>query len=111
VSTELAGPSGSLISLVSEADGQRTRVSVIRTGRGPGLPPALLYTQLVDVPFGTEAVEISSVFANTADRAVLLWPTGSAGRAHVFDPAGWVSGDALHPLPGVGRVFPQGIAW
>jgi len=24
---------------------------------------------------------------------------------------GWIAGGRLHPLPGVGEVFPQGIAW
>jgi hypothetical protein len=37
---------------------------------------------------------------------VLLWPAQSRAMT-----AGWISGGELHPLPGVGQVNPQGIAW
>jgi hypothetical protein len=112
VQTALAGPDGSLTVLESQVVGQRTRVQVVRIPSAAGSPRTVLYSKLIDSPLGG-TVNDTDLFTDPSGKWVLLWPTTSAAgrRLVAFAEAGWLSGGRLHPLPGVGQVFPQGIVW
>jgi hypothetical protein len=113
VGTELAGPDGSLTALEFQAAGQETRVLVVSIPPAAGSPQTVLYSGLSEVGEDVSA-GIIGLFADPSGQWVLLWPTAgvSTPQHHpVVVSSGWISGGQLHPLPGVGRVFPQGIAW
>jgi hypothetical protein len=95
VKTALAGPDGSLIALQSPAAGKPGRTVVVRISSTAGRHQTVLYDGPLRRP---------GLFTDASGQWVLLWPAQSMT-------AGWISGGQLHPLPGVGQVNPQGIAW
>lgn len=97
VTTALAGPDGSLIALQSPAAGKPGRTLVVRIPSTAGRHQAVLYDGPLQYP---------GLFTDASGQWVLLWPAQSRTMT-----AGWISGGQLHPLPGVGQVNPQGIAW
>jgi hypothetical protein len=109
----VAGPDGSLTALEFQAAGpQQTRMLVVSIPSAAGSPPTVLYSGLSDTPEAISA-DGTGLFADPSGQWVLLWPTMGVSLRHhqaVFA-AGWISDGTLHPLPGVGDVFPQGIAW
>jgi WD40-like Beta Propeller Repeat len=108
VKEALAGPDGSLTALESQAAGQQhTRMLGVSIPPAAGSPQTVLYSEPND---STKPVTVNGtgLFADSSGQWVLLWPTGSPQHQQV---AGWISGGLLQPLPGVARVFPQGIAW
>jgi hypothetical protein len=110
VVTALAGPDGSLIELESQGTGQRTRVLVVSVPTRAGSPRTVLYAGPSGAP--SNAADNTDLFTDSSGKWPLLWPGGALSpRNSEFVPAGWLSGGHLHPLPGVGQVFPQGVAW
>jgi hypothetical protein len=110
VVTALAGPDGRLIELESQGTGQRTRVLVVSAPTRAGSPRTVLYAGPGGAP--SNAADNTDLFTDSSGQWPLLWPGGALGPLNsAFVPAGWISGGRLHPLPGVGRVFPQGVAW
>jgi hypothetical protein len=110
VATALAGPDGSLIELESQGTGQRARVLVVSAPTRGGSPRTVLYAGPSGAP--SNAANNIDLLTDSSGKWPLLWPGGALGpRNSAFVPAGWISGGRLHPLPGVGRVFPQGVAW
>jgi hypothetical protein len=114
VTAELAGPDGSLTALEFQRAGQQTRELVVSIPLAAGSPQTVLYSEVSD---GPKAIYVDGVgtnlIADPSGQWVLLWPAlDISGPQHqqVFA-AGWISGGQLHPLPGVAKVFPQGIAW
>jgi hypothetical protein len=97
VTTALAGPDGSLTALQSPADGKPGGTRVVRIPSTAGHHQSVLYDGPLQYPV---------LFTDPSGQWVLLWPAQSRSRT-----AGWISGGRLHPLPGVGEVNPQGIAW
>ncbi len=114
VAAAVAGPDNSLTAVEFQAAGQhQTRVLVVSIPSAAGSPQTVLYSELTDTPMAITA-DRTGLFADPSGQWVLLWPTSgvSSPRHHrIAVAAGWISGGRLHPLPGVGRVFPQGIAW
>jgi hypothetical protein len=113
VAAALAGPDGSLTALEFRAAGQQTRVLVASIPPAAGSAQTVLYSGLSERPMAISAGS-TGLFADPSGQWVLLWPTmGVSSPLHhqVVVAAGWISGGRLHPLPGVGTVFPQGIAW
>ena len=112
VATALAGPDGSLTELGTQAVGQRTRVLVVSIPAAAGGRRTVLYSKLIDAPPDSSVIT-ADLFTDGSGRWALLWPATSipSGWSGRFAAAGWLSGGRLHPLPGVARVFPQGIAW
>jgi hypothetical protein len=110
VVTALAGPDGSLVELESQGTGQRTRVLVVSAPTRAGSPRTVLYAGPSGAP--SNAADNTELFTDSSGKWPLLWPGGALSpRNSAFVPAGWISGGRLHPLPGVGQVFPQGVAW
>jgi hypothetical protein len=97
VADALAGPDGSLIAVQSPAAGKPGRTLVVRIPSAAGRHHAVLYDGPLQNP---------GLFTDPSGQWVLLWPTQPRSLT-----AGWISGGQLHPLPGVGQVNPQGIAW
>jgi hypothetical protein len=97
VTTALAGPDGSLIGLQSPAYGKPGPTLVVRIPTAPGRHRTVLFDGPLQYP---------GLFTDASGQWVLLWPAQSRSMT-----AGWISGGRLHPLPGVGPVNPQGIAW
>jgi hypothetical protein len=97
VTTALAGPDGSLIGLQSPAYGKPGPTLVVRIPSAAGRHRTVLYDGPLQYP---------GLFTDASSQWVLLWPAQSRPMT-----AGWISGGRLHPLPGVGPVNPQGIAW
>lgn len=95
VTTALAGPDGTLIGLQSPAAGKPGRTLIVRIPSTAGRHREVLYGGPLQHP---------GLFTDASGQWVLLWPAQSMT-------AGWISGGRLHPLPGVGPVNPQGIAW
>jgi len=95
VTEALAGPDGSLIALQSTTTGKLHGTLVVRIPSTAGHHQAVLYDGPLQNP---------GLFTDPSGQWVLLWPAQSMT-------AGWISGGRLHPLPGVGQVNPQGIAW
>jgi hypothetical protein len=108
VSAVLAGPDDSLTALESRAAGRQARLLVVSIPLAAGRPQSVLYSELTDIPKGIGGGSTGLV-ADPSEQWLLLWPSGGASGAQQV--AGWISGGRLHPLPGVARVFPQGIAW
>jgi hypothetical protein len=104
VTTALAGPDGSLIALESHAAGQQSRVLVVRIPAAAGSPRTVLYSEPVDA-------SLEALYTDPSGRWALLWPTTGSSPGFPQLLAGWISDGQLHPLPGLGRVSPQGIAW
>jgi hypothetical protein len=109
VATALAGPDGRLIELESQGTGQQARMLVVSVPSRAGSPRAVLYAGPSGAP--SIAVNNTDLFTDSSGQWPLLWPAGASPRSQPFVPAGWISGGRVHPLPGVGRVFPQGVAW
>jgi len=110
VVTALAGPDGRLIELESQGTGQRTRLLVVSVPTRAGGPRTVLYAGPRGAP--GNAAENTDLFTDSSGQWPLLWPAGSlSARNSEFAPAGWISGGRLHSLPGVARIFPQGVAW
>ena len=110
VVTALAGAGGSLIELESQGTGQRTRVLVVSVPTRAGGSRTVLYAGPSGAP--SNAADNTDLFTDSSGKWPLLWPGGALSpRDSEFIPAGWISGGHLHPLPGVGQVFPQGVAW
>ncbi len=110
VATALAGPDGSLTELETQPAGQRTRVLVVSVPTRAGSPRTVLYAGPSGAP--SNAANNADLFTDSSGKWPLLWPGGALGpRNSAFVPAGWISGGRVHPLPGVGRIFPQGVAW
>ena len=110
VATALAGPDGRLIELESQGAGQRTRVLVVSVPTRAGSPRTVLYAGPSGAP--SNAANNADLFTDSSGQWPLLWPGGALSpRDSAFVPAGWISGGRLHPLPGVGQVFPQGVTW
>ena len=109
VTTALAGPDGRLIELESRGTGQQSRLQVVSVPAKAGSPATVLYAG----PRGAPSTAYNTdLFTDSSGNWPLLWPGGSlSARNQEFVPAGWISGGRLHPLPGVGQIFPQGIAW
>jgi hypothetical protein len=111
VATALAGPDGRLTELESQPAGQGSRVLVVSVPpSGVGHPITLLSEpSTAPASRSDNAVEL---FADSSGEWLLLWPAGSSSPPSAsFHGAGYVSRGHLHPLPGVARIFPQGIAW
>jgi hypothetical protein len=110
VVTALAGAGGRLIELESQGTGQHARVLVVSVPTRAGSPRTVLYAGPSGAP--SNAAENTDLFTDSSGQWPLLWPGGALSpRDSAFVPAGWISGGRLHPLPGVGQVFPQGVAW
>jgi hypothetical protein len=110
VATALAGPDGKLIELESQGTGQRTRMLVVSVPTRAGSPRTVLYAGPSGAP--SNAADNTDLFTDSSGQWPLLWPAGGLSpRNQAFVPAGWISGGRLHPLPGVGRVSPQGVTW
>ena len=103
----IAGPHDSLTALEFQRAGQQARVLIVSIPLAAGKPRTVLYSELSDRPKGTSAMG-TGLYADPSGRWVLLWPTGAFSEVNAV---GWISGGRLHPLPGVAKVFPQGIAW
>lgn len=115
VTSAIAGPDGSLTALEYQPAGQPTRVQVVRipAAPAPGSPQTVLYSELTDQSARMSA-EGTGLYADSSGQWLLLWPTSIASTSQgqsVVAKAGWISGGQLHPLPGVGQVFPEGVAW
>jgi hypothetical protein len=82
-------------------------VLVVSIPLAPGRPQTVLYSELSDRPKAISAIG-TGLYADPSGRWVLLWPTGIFSQVNAV---GWISGGRLHSLPGVAKVFPQGIAW
>jgi hypothetical protein len=111
VATALAGPDGSLIELASHASGQHARLLVVRVPTKAGSPRTVLYAGPSGAP--ANAADNEDLFSDSSGTWPLLWPGGGGliPRNQALDPAGWISGGRLHPLPGIAQIFPQGVAW
>jgi hypothetical protein len=107
VPSVVAGPDDSLTALEFQKAGQQARVLVVSIPLAAGSPRTVLYSELSDRPKAMSAIG-TGLYADPSGRWVLLWPTGIFSQANAV---GWISGGRLHPLPGVAKVFPQGIAW
>lgn len=113
VTAALAGPDGSLTALETQAAGLRkTYLRVVSIPAASGSPRTVLFSELSDNP--KEFANQTGLFADPSGKWVLLWPESGVWGPQdqqIIVAAGWISGDRLHPLPGVANVYPQGIAW
>jgi hypothetical protein len=107
VPSVIAGPDDSLTALEFQKAGQQARVLVVSIPLAAGSPQTVLYSELSDRPRAVSASG-TGLYADPSGRWVLLWPTGIFSQVNAV---GWISGGRLHPLPGIAKVFPQGIAW
>ena len=107
VPSVVAGPDDSLTALEFQKAGQQARVLIVSIPLAAGSPQTVLYSGLSDRPKAVSAIG-TGLYADPSGRWVLLWPTGIFRQVNTV---GWISGGRLHPLPGVAKVFPQGIAW
>jgi hypothetical protein len=110
VATALAGPDGRLIELESQGTGKQTRVQVVSVPTKAGSRVTVLYAGPTGAP--SNAAENTELITDASGTWSLLWPSGSlSGPNQEYSPAGWVGNGQLHPLTGLARIFPQGIAW
>jgi hypothetical protein len=107
VPSVIAGPGDSLTALEFQKAGQQKRVQIVSIPLAAGKPQTILYSELSDRPEAISAIG-TGLYADPSGRWVLLWPSGVFSQVNA---TGWISGGRLHPLPGVAKVFPQGIAW
>jgi hypothetical protein len=107
VPSVIAGPGDSLTALEFQKAGQQKRVQIVSIPLAAGKPQTILYSELSDRPEAISAIG-TGLYADPSGRWVLLWPSGVFSQVNA---AGWISGGRLHRLPGVAKVFPQGIAW
>ena len=111
VAAAVAGPDDSMTALEFQTAGQQTRVLVASIPLAAGKPQTVLYSELSDRSKAS-SVDSTGIFADPSGQWVLVWPTGAySPPTHQAIAVGWISGGRLHPLPGVAKVFPQGIAW
>ena len=103
VTSVLAGPDGSLIALEYHGSAQQSQALIVAIPAAARSPRTVLYREPVDT-------SLEALYTDPSGQWLLLWPTtGSSPRLQLD--AGWISDGRLHPLPGLGRVSPQGIAW
>jgi hypothetical protein len=113
VTAAVAGPDNSLTTLEVQKTGQRPRLLVVSIPSATGSPRTVLYSQQSDTS-GALGFGGTELLADSSGQWLLLWPTVGLSGPHgqrVAIPVGWIAGGQLHPLPGVGQVFPQGVAW